>query len=48
MNKVLDADGSELGYWFYCNLSKCYIAVKASGERASARDMYLAERFVRS
>jgi hypothetical protein len=44
---VYDEAGAELGYFFWCNLSKTYIAVRASGQRASAPGMNQAERFVR-
>jgi hypothetical protein len=44
---VYDEAGGELGYWFYCNLSKAYIAVRADGQRATAHGMNQAERFIR-
>jgi hypothetical protein len=44
---VRNEAGTDLGYYFWCSLSKAYIAVRTTGGRASARSMTQAERFIR-
>lgn len=45
-NNVCDASGNVLGYYFYCELSKAYIAVKSTGERATAARAFNARHFI--
>jgi hypothetical protein len=45
MNNV-ERNGQVIGYYYYCNLSKAYIAVKASGERATAQRQFQAVNFI--
>ena len=43
---VTDANGETIGYYFFDALSNCYIAVKATGERASAQRQFQARMFI--
>lgn len=43
---VTAADGQIIGYYYYDNLSKAYIAVKANGERATAQRQFQAVNFI--
>lgn len=46
MSTNVERSGQVIGYYFWCNLSKTYIAVKATGERASAQRQFHAVAFI--
>jgi hypothetical protein len=44
---VTAADGTTvIGYYFWCSLSKAYMAVKATGERRTAQKPFQAVAFI--
>ena len=48
MNTDVTRAGQTIGYYYWCSLSKSYIAVKANGDRATARHQFQAVRFIES
>ncbi len=46
MNTNVERDGQVIGYYFWCNLSKAIIAVRADGTRATVQRAFQAVRFI--